>query len=85
MGVPVEKISLRLIIYPDLIDQVQKNLWSKSTKIPQNCFKKSTTIQGRHPTKRNSYGVCIITVYSRQLKEKIFKWLDLSQQYFNGE
>ena len=84
-GTPLEKISLRLLLYPDLIDNVQKNLWSKATKIHLDQFKKSTTLQGRHPTKRNSYGVCIIKVNSRQLKEKIIKWLDLSQRYFNSK
>lgn len=78
-----EKIRISLILYPDLIDKVQKNLWSKATKIPLERFIRSTTIQGRHPTKRNSYGVCIVRVNSRQLKEKIIKWLELSQQYFN--
>ncbi|MDO8495831.1 MAG: helix-turn-helix domain-containing protein [bacterium] len=84
-GTPLERISLRLLLYPDLIDNVQKNLWSRATKIHPDRFKKSTTIQGRHPTKRNSYGVCIIKVSSRQLKEKVIKWLDLSQQYFNSK
>jgi len=82
---PLEKISLRLLLYPDLIDSVQKNLWSRATKIHPDRFKKSTTIRGRHPTKRKSYGVCIIKVSSRQLKEKIVKWLDLSQRYFNSK
>ncbi len=84
INTPAEKIRINLLLYPDLIDKVQKNLWSKATKIHLNRFKKSTTIQGRHPTKRNSYGVCIIRVNSRQLKEKVIKWLDLSQRYFNS-
>ena len=77
-----EKITVRLLLYPDLIERVQKNLWSRATKISLAQFRGSTTIQGRHPTKRNSYGVCLIRTNSRQLKEKIMKWLDLSQQYF---
>lgn len=84
INIPPEKISMRLLLYPDLIDSVQKNLWSKATKIPLDLFKKSTTIQGRHPTKRNSYGVCMIRIHSRQLKEKIIKWLNLSQRYFTA-
>ncbi|MDP3792872.1 MAG: hypothetical protein Q8Q89_04055 [bacterium] len=84
INVPIEKISMRLLLYPDLIDNVQKNLWSKATKISLDRFKKSTTIRGRHPTKRNSYGVCMIRVDSRQLKEKVIKWLDLSQRYFTA-
>ena len=85
LNVPSEKIRMNLILYPDLIDKVQKNIWSNATKIPLDLFKNSTTIQGRHPTKRNSYGVCIIRVCSRQLKEKVIKWLGLSQGYFNSK
>ena len=81
LNTPAEKISLGLLLYPDLVDQVQKNLWSKATNISLGRFKKSVVIQGRHPTKRNSYGVCIIRVNSRQLKEKIIKWLELSRQH----
>jgi len=82
MHISPERITVRLLLYPDLIERVQKNLWSKATKISLAQFRSSTTIQGRHPTKRNSYGVCFMRVNSRQLKEKIMKWLDLSQQYF---
>lgn len=82
---PMEKIRISLLLYPDLIDKVQKNLWSRATKISLDKFKKSTVIQGRHPTRRNSYGVCIMRVNSRQLKEKIMKWIDLSQQYFTSQ
>jgi len=77
-----EKITVRLLLYPDLIERVQKNLWSRAAKISLTQFRGSTTIQGRRPTKRNSYGVCLMRVNSRQLKEKIMKWLDLSQQHF---
>jgi len=82
MRVPIEKIGIRLILYPDLIESVQKNLWSKLTKIPISKFTKSTYIQGRHPTKRNSYGVCLIRVCSRKLKEKILVWINLYQKEF---
>ena len=77
LGVSPERITLSLILYPDLVDSVQKNMWSKITKIPLSNFRGSTVIKGRHPTKRNSYGVCIIRVNSRQLKEKVIKWIDL--------
>lgn len=77
-----DKISARLIIYPDLVDSVSKNLWSRITGIPKSQFKKSTTIRGRHPSKRNSFGVCDICVLSRGLKEKMLKWIELYKQYF---
>lgn len=78
-GVSRERIKLSLILYPDLIDSVQKNLWSKLTNIPITNFNKSSFIKGRHPTKRNSYGVCLIRVSSRYLKEKIIAWIKLYQ------
>lgn len=82
VSVPIVKIGARLILYPDLIDSVQKNLWSKLTKIPISKFTRSTYIQGRHPTKRNSYGVCLVRVCSRELKEKILVWINLYQKEF---
>lgn len=81
LAVPTEKIRLSLLLYPDLVDATQQNLWSMATRISLDRFKKSTIIQGRHPTKRNSYGVCIIRVNSRRLKEKVLKWLELSRQH----
>lgn len=80
LKIPTEKIGARLILYPDLIESVQKNLWSKLTQIHISKFTRSTYIQGRHPTKRNSYGVCLIRVCSRKLKEKILVWISLYQK-----
>ena len=80
IAVPADKINIWLLLYPDLIDRVQKNFWSKATGIPLSQFKNSIYIQGRHPTKRLSYGVCNIYVSSREFKEKILTWLDLSQK-----
>lgn len=77
LGVPKEKIKVRLLLYPDLIDTVQKNFWSKTIGIPIEQFNRSVFIKGRHPTRRLSYGVCNIEVYSRGLMEKIMKWLEL--------
>lgn len=76
-----DKICAWLLLYPDLIDSVQKNFWSKSTGLPIGQFKKSIYIQGRHPTKRLSFGVCTIYVQSRALKERVLKWLELYQNY----
>lgn len=80
IAVPAEKIYVWLLLYPDLLDNVQKNFWSKATGMPLSQFKNSIYIQGRHPTKRLSYGVCNIFVSSREFKEKIMTWLDLSQK-----
>jgi len=76
-----DKISVWLLLYPDLVDSVQKNFWSKVTGLSLGQFKKSIYIKGRHPTKRLSYGVCYIVVNSRALKERVLKWLELYQNY----
>jgi len=81
-GVPKEKIRLSLILYPDLVDSVQKNLWSKLTDMPTSNFTKSSVIRGRHPTKRNSYGVCVIRTSNIRLKEKVLTWIKLCQKDF---
>jgi len=79
ISVPEGKIKIWLLLYPDLIDAVQKNFWSKATGIPLTQFNKSIYIAGRHPTKRLSYGVCNVTVSSSQLKKKLLKWIELYQ------
>ncbi|MEK7525612.1 MAG: hypothetical protein AAB561_01180 [Patescibacteria group bacterium] len=76
-----EKISAWLLLYPDLIDSVQKNFWSRATGVSLSQFKKSIYIKGRHPTKRLSYGVCTLVVSSRALKERILKWIELYQDH----
>src|SRR3989338_8507048 len=79
-----DKIFAWLLLYPDLVDSVQKNFWSKASNIPLDNFKKSIYIKGRHPTKRLSYGVCTVVVSSRALKERILKWLELYQSYLES-
>lgn len=82
LNIQREKIFTNLLLYPDLLDEVQKRFWSKSTNIPLSQFKKSIYIKGRHPNRRLSYGVCNIYINSRDLKEKIMQWLELYQNYF---
>lgn len=79
-----EKIKAWLLLYPDLIDPVQKNFWSKTTGIPISQFSKSTYIMGRHPIKRLSYGVCTVYINSRALKERMLRWLELYQDYLRS-
>lgn len=79
-----EKIFAWLLLYPDLVDSVQKNFWSKSTGLSLEQFKKSIYIKGKHPTKRLSYGVCTICVNSRALKERLLKWLELYQDFLRS-
>jgi len=77
IGVQDKKIHLWLLLYPDLIETVQKNFWSKAVDLPVENFSKSIFIKGRHPKRRLSYGVCNVEVYSREFKEKIMRWLEL--------
>ncbi|MBZ1345325.1 MAG: hypothetical protein KY055_01635 [Candidatus Nealsonbacteria bacterium] len=77
-----EKIRIHIILYPDLNDEICKNFWSKISGIPQAQFIKTSFIQGKHPTRRLTNGICIIYVASRELKEKIFTWIKLYQQEF---
>ena len=79
-----ERISAWLLLYPDLVDSVQRNFWSKTTGLAPSQFKKSIYIKGRHPTKRMSYGVCTIVVSSRALKERMLKWLELYQNFLRS-
>lgn len=78
-----DKISAWLLLYPDLVDSVQKNFWGKATGLTTSQFKKSIYIKGRHPTKRLSYGVCTIVVNSRALKERMLRWIELCQNHLH--
>ncbi|OGN08366.1 MAG: hypothetical protein A3C61_03890 [Candidatus Yanofskybacteria bacterium RIFCSPHIGHO2_02_FULL_39_10] len=84
LKVTPDKIKAWLLLYPDLIDSVQKNFWSKATGLSKEQFNKSIYIKGRHPTKRLSYGVCTIVIQSRALKERMLKWLELYQDFLRS-
>ncbi len=77
--IPKDRIFTWLLLYPDLVDSVQKNFWSRAIGLSTNQFKKSMYIKGRHPKNRLSYGVCTIYVQSRALKERMLKWIELYQ------
>lgn len=76
-SVPEEKIKVAMILYPDLEEATCKKFWSLASDIPENQFIKTQFIKGKHPTKRLTNGICIIYINSRQLKEKIFVWINL--------
>jgi len=80
MGADPDKVKIHLLLYPDLVDDMQKSFWSKSIGIPLSQFIKSTYIKGRHPTRRLSYGVCMVYTCKRELKNKILIWLNLYQK-----
>lgn len=84
LGISQEKISAWLLLYPDLIDSIQKNFWSKTSGISLEQFKKSIYIKGRHSSRRLSYGVCTLVVHSRALKERMLKWIELYQNFLRS-
>ncbi len=75
--IPFAKLRVGLIIYPDIDPATCKEYWSKTLGIPQTQFHKTQIIQGKHPTRRLPNGVCMITLGSRLLKEKMLVWIDL--------
>lgn len=77
---PKNKIRIEPILYPDLDEEYCKIFWSRISGIPLNQFIKTQFIEGRHPTRRLSYGICNVYISSRELKEKIFIWLKLYQK-----
>jgi len=81
--VPIQKIKAALILYPDLEEKACISFWSTKSLIPIYQFSKTQFIKGKHPTKKLNYGICMIHLTSRQLKEKIFIWINLFQKQFS--
>ena len=74
---PLENLRCAMNLYPDLDERTCLDFWADATQIPATQFTKTQFMQGRHPTKRLSHGICQTRYGSRQLKEKIFVWIDL--------
>jgi hypothetical protein len=81
-AVPPEKLRVGMILYPDLKEAACRNVWSEATGLPKEQFHKTQYIQGRHPSKRLSHGICMISTSNRLLKEKIVVWIDLLQKMY---
>lgn len=81
--VPTEKLRAAVILYPDLNEIRCKRVWSTASGIPEKQFTKTQFIKGFHPTKRLAHGICLVYLSSRQLKEKIFVWIDLFHKQFS--
>lgn len=80
--IPKERIKMAMILYPDLNEKKCKNFWSLKTGVPESQFIKAQFIKGRHPTKKLTNGIGIIYLGSRELKEKIFVWINLFHNKF---
>jgi hypothetical protein len=75
--IPVSKIKAQVLVYPDLEERTCRGYWSKKTGIPWINFTKSTLARGRQQTRRLNWGVCIVSVSSTYMKQKMLVWLDL--------
>lgn len=75
--VPEYRIFAWMILYPNLSEEKCKSFWSKISGIPTRRFAKTQFIKGKHPKKKVKYGMCVVQVNSRGLKEKIFTWINL--------
>ena len=80
-----EKITVWLLLYPDLKDEICRNFWKGKIGLSESNFAKSITIQGRSSIRRLSYGVCNIAVHNRYFKEKMLAWLQLSAEDLSSE
>lgn len=80
---PEKKIIIRLYLYPDLLGDVQRNLWSQLTGLDPIRFKKPSVLKRRPGTKRHSYGLCLIQINSRLLKDKLLVWLEMVKASFS--
>ena len=80
--VPKNKIHVGLILYPDLKDRRCRKFWSGITRLPESRFMESQYIQGYHPTRRLSWGICMIVVGNTRQKIKVMEWIDLFQKQF---
>ncbi len=83
--VPLKQLRAQMVLYPDLDELPCKQFWSNATGIPYEQFHKTQYIQGRHPTRRLTYGIVQIRFSHRQLKEKILVWIDLFQKEYQLE
>lgn len=78
--ISTKRIGAHVLLYPDLNEKATLEYWSSRIGIPLERFIKCTTIQGRHPTKRLGYGVCMVYVSSSYFKAKVNEWLALLPQ-----
>lgn len=79
-GVSKNKIRAYVLLYPDIQEQEAAKFWIAESGLSKENFTKSVHIQGRHKTRRLTYGVCTVGVFSSYLKQKMLVWLKLLPQ-----
>ncbi|MFA5942364.1 MAG: hypothetical protein WC798_01705 [Candidatus Paceibacterota bacterium] len=76
-GIPEDKIKAQVLVYPDLNEKDCREYWARESGLDLKSFTKSSTMQGRHKTRRIAYGVCMICISSTYFKVKMLEWLRL--------
>lgn len=76
-GVPVERLRVGVLVYPDLDPLQCQRHWSRTLGLPLHQFHKTQIIIGRSPLRRLTHGVCMVSVCSRLLAEQIAEWTSL--------
>ena len=79
-GVPEDRITGHLLLYPDLEEKVCRAYWAQKSGMPWGKFSKSVRVKGRRQTRRLTLGVCTITASSVYLKRKMLVWMELLPQ-----
>lgn len=77
-NVPEQRIKAWVLLYPDIDSDICLTFWRKHLRMSHSQFIKPTVIQGRHPTKRLTNGVCTVYTSYPLLKVKILEWIKLS-------
>lgn len=71
-----DRIRPHLILYPDLSERYCLVYWSKAVGISVSQFRKAQVIHGRNnKQKKLTYGICVVSVSSGQLKQKLLTWI----------
>lgn len=82
LKVPVAKIKIGLILYPDLKEKPCIDFWSNTAGLPCENFLKTQYIKGRHPTSRLEHGICMVIVSGNFHKIKVLRWIEIFSKRF---
>lgn len=86
LGIPKEKIQVRLNLYDDMIIEEAIDYWSKTLNMPRVQFGKSYIKKSTRESlsyKGYGHGTCILRVYNTAIKEKILMGMKAMADYSN--
>lgn len=78
-----EKVSLQLLIYPDLSQEDLEKYWANKLSINRENFYKTQTIIGKSK-RRLQFGVCMTIINNTRAKYKLFEWIQLFKDQYAG-